>query len=344
MTATTPGGQASAPAAAAPGRARVVLLLKIAVAALLVGWLVRANSLDVRALGVLFAEPWLLAVNLGAFVACSVVLATARWRILLRIVGVELPLGRASALQLMALFFNVVIPGNVGGDVVKALYVARDQPPERRTPLLLIVFVERVLGLLGLVFMAALAAAIQAPKLMAMPAIRPMLLTVFVLAAGGLLGPLVLLLVVRAFGRRAEALLSGPSRLGQLLGRVVAAGRLVLSQPRRLVLALVVSMAMHGVAMGYFTVLTRVIGGHAVDYGAVATVFPIGLLTIVLPISPAGFGVGHLAFDRLYAAVGLSGGATIFNVFLVGQIVPCTVGLIPYLLLRVRSVVPDQGA
>ncbi|HNB96487.1 MAG TPA: hypothetical protein PLX07_16030, partial [Microthrixaceae bacterium] len=61
---------------------------------------------------------------------------------------------------------------------------------------------------------------------------------------------------------------------------------------------------------------------------------PLGLLTIVLPISPAGFGVGHLAFDKLFAMVGLDGGATIFNVFLIGQIAGGVTGFLPYLTLK----------
>jgi hypothetical protein len=53
-----------------------------------------------------------------------------------------------------------------------------------------------------------------------------------------------------------------------------------------------------------------------------------------LPISPGGFGVGHLAFDRLFAAIGLTGGATVFNVFILGQMAPSLIGVVPYLMMR----------
>ena len=96
-------------------RGRVVFALKAAVAALLLGWLMRSGALDFGALGVLFDEPALLAVDLGIF-ALGVLVGALRWRVLLELAGVRLPLGRAIPLQLTALFFNVVIPGNVGGE------------------------------------------------------------------------------------------------------------------------------------------------------------------------------------------------------------------------------------
>ncbi|MBL8716534.1 MAG: flippase-like domain-containing protein [Myxococcales bacterium] len=318
-------------------RGPIMLLVKLGLAAALVGWLVHTRALDFGALRFLVMDARLFVANLAAFIACSVVLSTARWWLLLRTVGVRLPVGRATALQMMALFFNVAIPGNIGGDFVKALYVARDQGTPR-APLLLLVAIERVLGLLGLVFMASIAA-LARPGVFANAALRPTLVVVLLLAAGGVVGPVVFALLLRWFGPRADPWLGGPSRVAHIVAQLVAGSRLVLQRPLLLLLALLCSMAMHGVAMAYFTLLTRVVAGHAVDYGAVATVFPIGLLTTVLPLSPAGMGVGHVAFDRLYQLVGLTGGATVFNVFLLGQLVPCTVGVLPYLMLRIKDTV-----
>jgi uncharacterized protein (TIRG00374 family) len=334
--------EAKVPARSAKGP--LLLALKLAVAVALIGWLVHAKALDFKALEAFVRSPMLLAINLLTWFSCAVVLATLRWQVLLGLADVRIPFRRASALQIMAIFFNVVIPGNVGGDVVKALYVARDQRPEQRTPLLLIVLVERVLGLLGLIFMAAVAAAVYAPRLLATPALHKMLPFVALLTAGGILGPITLYVLLRLFQGRAEALTSGPSRFGRILGQLLSAAQLFSKRPRILVYALLLSMTMHGLAMAYFTLLARTIGGQAVDFGAVATIFPLGQLTVVLPLSVGGVGVGHVAFDRLFHAIGLSGGATIFNVFLIGQVVPSVVGLVPYLSMRIRTTVPtDEG-
>jgi len=65
---------------------------------------------------------------------------------------------------------------------------------------------------------------------------------------------------------------------------------------------------------------------------------------MILPISPAGLGVGHVAFDRLFSMIGLHDGATVFNVYLIGQLTPCLLGVIPYLALRRTGKLPTEAS
>jgi uncharacterized protein (TIRG00374 family) len=319
-------------------RAPLLFLLKLGLAAALVGWLLRSDALDLGALGVLWRSPLLFGANLLCWLLCSVVLSTLRWRTLLALAEVHLPVTRAAGLQLMALFLNLAIPGNVGGDVLKALVVAREEPADKRTAILLVVVVERVLGLVGLVAAGAVATALGGPTLWHNAALRPTVSATAVLGAGLLLGPLVGLLVLRRWGPSLRRFTRGSSRLARLGDRVLRAIEMVVRRPAILAAGLLMSMAMHGLSMGYLTLLTGAITGQAVQYGAIATVFPLGLLTVVLPISPAGIGVGHMAFEQLYRSMGLSGGATIFNVFLIGQITPCLLGVLPFVALRRQRV------
>src|SRR5688572_28638466 len=81
-------------------RRRLLLFAaKLAVAALLIGWLLRSGTLDLGALSLLFERPALLVANLAVFVA-SVVLVSLRWPLLLRLAGVHVPFWRALQLGL----------------------------------------------------------------------------------------------------------------------------------------------------------------------------------------------------------------------------------------------------
>jgi uncharacterized protein (TIRG00374 family) len=325
-------------------RSLSLFALKVIVATVLITALVRSNALDMGALRVLFDRPELLVANLTVF-AFGAFLGALRWRTLLGLAGVRLPLLRTLQLHLSALFFNVVIPGNVGGDVVKALYVARDAEPAKRTSILLIVFIDRLMGLAGLVAVATVITLVRAPTLWANPLVRPLAGTVVLLGAGMAVGAALLIVVMRRAGHRLEAWTTGTTRLAKLLGQLVAAMRLLSSQPRSLFVALGYSMCLHLSAIVFFWTLSRAVGGFDVAFAEVATIFPLGILTLVLPISPAGLGVGHVAFDRLFAAIGLSGGATVFNVYLFGQIALSLVGFFPYLALKRETPVPlEPGA
>ncbi len=332
----------SAPAASRTKNA-VLFVLKVAIAAALITWLVRGGALDFGKLRLLVDRPALLAATLGTF-AFAIVMNGIRWRILLELAGVRTSLGRILQLQLTGVFFNVVVPGNVGGDVLKALYVARDAAPEKRTGIFLTVFADRLLGLGGLAVMAMVVTVARGPKLWNDPLLRPMALLVALLGAATVLGPAVLVLVMKRHGDRIEKILGGTSRIAKLLGQLVAALRLMSARPAALAGALGVAMAYHAVVMAYFTVLTGAVTGQDASYSTIATVFPLGLLTIVLPISPAGVGVGHVAFDKLFAAIGLTGGANVFNVFIIGQIAPCLVGVFAYLALKREAHGSVEGA
>lgn len=328
-----------------PSRAKnaILFVLKVALATALITWLVRGGALDFGKLRVLVDRPLLLVATLATF-AFGIVMNGIRWRILLGLAGVETSLGRILQLQLTGVFFNVVVPGNVGGDVLKALYVARDAEPDKRTGIFLTVFADRLLGLGGLAVMAMVVTLARGPTLWNDPLLRPMAAMVALLGAATVLGPAVLVLVMKRHGERVEKLLGGTSRVAKLLGQLVAALRLLSARPSSLALALGVAMAYHAGVMGYFTLLTSAVTGQEASYSTIATVFPLGLLTIVLPISPAGVGVGHVAFDRLFTAIGLSGGANVFNVFIIGQMAPALLGVFAYLALKREAGVRPEDA
>jgi uncharacterized protein (TIRG00374 family) len=319
-----------------------IFAAKVIVAATLIGWLMRSGVLKMGALSIFVERPILLVADLGLFLF-AVLTGTLRWRALLKLAGATVPLGRAFQLQLTALFFNVVIPGNVGGDVVKALYVAREEAPEKRTAILLIVFVERLVGLGGLVLVATFVGILRGPLLWQTPQLRQLAMAVGFLGVCTLVGPALFVLGMRRAGDRLEAWTSGTTVIAKLAGRLVAAARLLSAGPKQLVIALSLSMAAHAGTMTFFTVLTRVITEQDVPFSSVATVFPLGILTMILPISPAGLGVGHVAFDRLFSMIGLHDGATVFNVYLIGQLAPCLIGVFPYLALKRSGQLPGEG-
>ncbi len=58
-------------------------------------------------------------------------------------------------LQMIGLFFNATMPGSVGGDIVKGFYIIKDQHQGDKTPAMLTVLFDRIVGLMALFFMGA---------------------------------------------------------------------------------------------------------------------------------------------------------------------------------------------
>ena len=78
-----------------------------------------------------------------------------RWKILLVAVGIPTSFGRCLRLCFIGYFFNNVMPGLTGGDILRAVFVTRGLK-ENRTRAAMSVLVDRVIGLFALVMIAAI--------------------------------------------------------------------------------------------------------------------------------------------------------------------------------------------
>lgn len=322
-------------------RGYVMLAIKLAVGGALIAWLLHSGTLDFAALSLFFERPSLLVANLAVF-AVTTVLGGLRWRLLLRLAGVNLPVGRALQLAFTAVFFNVVVPGNIGGDVLKSIYVARELAPEKRAGVYAIAFLDRLIALAGLVAVAAVLTLARGRIAWEEPKVRELTLAIGVLVLGTFGAPIMLLMFLRR-SKRIDSWTDGPSLVARILKQLVAAGRLIASGPRSLAIALGLAIVTHLAGIVLFAALATAIIAHDVSITSLASVYPLGMLSMVLPISYAGFGVGHVAFDQLFAMIGLTGGATVLNVYLIGQTVPCLVGVVPYLTLKREAPLPTES-
>lgn len=320
-------------------RSALPTVVKVIVAAALLTWLLRSGNLDFRVLGLLVERPLLGAANLGLF-AFVLAVSTLRWQVLLAVAGVRTPYPWLLRLQSAAVFFNFVIPGNVGGDLLKTYYVARDVEPEKRASILLISFVDRIVGLAALLILASIVVLVRGSAVLGDPQLRPLAYPVLLLGSAAVVGPTVLIVIMRKAGHHLDAWTGGTTKFAKLFNQLVAGLRLLSGSPSRLFAVLGLGMVAHASAMGMFTLLASAITGADVPFSSVATIFPLGILTVVLPISPAGMGVGHVAFEKLFATAGITGGANVFNVYLIGQFAPNLLGVLPYLTLRRQGLPP----
>lgn len=295
-------------------------------------WLVSSRTLDAGSLRVL-GEPQLLLATILLFLIVTIGAAAVRWTVLLRAYGISVPPFRAAALQLMGLFFNAVIPGNLGGDFVKNLYVVRGRPID----VVALAVTERLLGMIALIWAGWLLTLANAGYVLEQPALAPWLGILTVLALGSVAAPVVVVWLLPRLLPRGV-----PGVLGGIIRQLSAAVQVLRDKPKSGIVVFLISLFIHTGNLSYFYLITSTLLGGAPPFPAVSVIFPVGTLTLMLPVSVAGVGVGHMAFDQLFSAVGLTEGANAFHVFIVGDIGPTLLGAIPYLILRRSRPTPAE--
>ncbi|MBN8246671.1 MAG: flippase-like domain-containing protein [Verrucomicrobia bacterium] len=232
----------------------------------------------------------------AAFLICGalVALGAVRWHRVLREQGLLVPWREVFRISLVAQFFNAFLLGTAGGDVVKAWYATR-AAPTRRPEAAVSVFVDRVLGTLGLL-LAALVMAI--PNHAFVSGFRRYQAVVLVLGVMLLAAVMVVVLgfytKVLARGGRIARLLHRVPR-GESAVRALSACRDFGRDPAFLAAMAFWSLLIAaGVALAYL-VLARGIGlslePRFLAFASLAVV-----CLSALPVTPAGLGVRENLF------------------------------------------------
>ena len=94
---------------------------------------------------------WIFATGLGTYIAGQLIFVM-RWCMLMRVQSVDIGYWAAVRLHFLGLFYNNCLPGSVGGDLLRAWYVTKHT--EKKLEAALSVFVDRVVGVVGIALMA----------------------------------------------------------------------------------------------------------------------------------------------------------------------------------------------
>jgi uncharacterized membrane protein YbhN (UPF0104 family) len=282
-------------------RRTLLLALKLAVAALLLGWLIDTGRLDFGAYVSLFAAErrgWLAAALV--LLALALLLFVTRWHALARVQ--DIPVGWPDVLRtgLQGQFMQLVVPGGLGTDGLRIFHVRQLHRP-RLAAGVASILMDRIVGVVGLLVLGSLACGLlwATTRGVAWG-------WLFALNAGTLLGvaavaaalPRLSRLPLRLPERVAAALRTGGSAL-QLYGR------------RRATLArsCLWSMAGHfGSGLAAWACL-HVLGVHDAPFAGVIAITCVLNLIRMVPTTPLGLGVTDLASEAMFGLLGLGIGA-----------------------------------
>ena len=241
---------------------------------------------------------WLSAA-LGVY-SVALVASTWRWHLLLD--AQQVPVRRRSLLGsfMVANFFNNFLPSNIGGDVIRISDTAK--PAQSTTRAAAVVLMDRALGLMALVFVAAIgASAAGAVHPSALP-IWPMWLWIGLLVGAAASAPAVF--APAGFGRLLRPLMVfHPEWVGDRIEKLTDVLSRFRAQPAALAgcfgWAIFVQATM---VLFYFAVAYAL---HlSVTLSDLAVIVPISFVVQMLPVSVNGFGVREATFSFYFTRIG----------------------------------------
>jgi uncharacterized protein (TIRG00374 family) len=238
----------------------------------------------------------------------AVLITFVRWYFLVRAQRLPFTLVNGLRLGMVGYFCNTFLPGSVGGDIIKAFFLAREQ--SRRTVAVATVLIDRLVGLWALCWVVALVGIVSwFAGLQAGPAEK--VLQSITIAAVGIVGVSVLAWFLMGVlpQRRADRFsqrLEGIPKVGHSAAEFWRAVWMYRREGRSVWLALVLSLCGHvGFVLAfYFGALTLQEPSAVPSLVGHFLVVPIGMAVQAGIPLPGGIGGGEYVFGKLYWLIG----------------------------------------
>jgi len=226
-----------------------------------------------------------------------------RWQMVLEVHGLRMPLARTSQISLIAHFFNSFLLGSIGGDVLKAYYVARETH-HKKTEAVVTVLVDRIIGMFSLLVFACIML-IPNWDLIANTRMRSVVGLMIAMTAGCAVMMLLFFRggVSKRFPKAREYLKRLPK--GEMLERSLEAFRKFGSARGFWWKMIPVALFSNFIIVLHFMSLTAGFRLH-VSPVALAAIVPTVTSISALPITPSGLGVREHLYVWMLAAPGVN--------------------------------------
>lgn len=311
----------------------LINVLKLALAAALIGWLLSSGKLDFKLLGTLKQHP--IAVAMAVIVSIlNFGLVSIRWRSILKARStVDIPLSGMLKITWIGQFFSSVLPGSVTGDLVKLVYLQKYEKNFSKQFLFASILIDRLMGLSGLILMVGVSSLLFSGHILQnAPAMEPLLKFNYILVFLVVMS-LGLFLYWHDFIRGIFVKLQSRFFAG-IFSRIISLWDDLVMIKSRMIKAVLLSIVIQFMGVVVFWSLISPFVTGKMDFIQALAFLPLGLMTLALPVAPSGLGVGHAIFQKLFEFSNIDNGASLFNLYFVVTLAVNVLGVIPYLLSK----------
>jgi len=235
----------------------------------------------------------------------GLIVSFIRWYWLVRVVEPSFRLNSAILLGFIGSLFNLVIPGAVGGDLIKAAYLVKMDV--KRTQAIASMVIDRIIGLLGLFILGGIAGAFMWSSV-SNPKVKLLIGLVWTAVAAGFLALTVL------FTPMLMSTLMARFKSGGRLAKVLDDLRIASSTYRgRLGVvagALTLAIFGHGLSVFDFYLVSRMLFQSEVpSLGQHYVLVPLVYFTTAVPLPFGALGLSEEVSEQLFRLVGHPGSA-----------------------------------
>ncbi len=328
----------------------LMLIGKLGIATAVLWFLVHSAQIKPELFTHFFQQP-LLSLSIICILLGMIAICAWRWQTLNTSQGIHLSFKETLTATYLGAAFNYVLPGSVGGDVVRMYYVFKKNP-QKKGSAMLAVFFDRVMGFIAVFITISLVALLSMDTFRLQPKLFYLLslcalfcfsvlavfsLFLFLPEKIGLAEWLSRRFPANRWVKRLVSLLNAMSNFR--LSKVVILKCLFLSVLNQMMIVCTV------------LIIAKIMGLPVISFVDYALAMGITQIVNLIPLTPGGVGIGEMAFANILQLMnpGVIGAfATIFFTYRVISIVTYLPGIIYYIprfvLLKQRTELEETAA
>ena len=244
--------------------------------------------------------PWLVLALAIYFV--HILTGAWRWRLLLGAQNVHVPQRELLSSLLVSYFFNNFLPSNIGGDVIRIRDTAR--PANSRTIATLVILADRILGVIGLFLVAAVASTVAfETRGSAGAPILPWWLWTMLIAGTLAVSPAIVSPTL--MGRLLAPLTRiHPEWVGGRIETLILTLHRFRARPAVLATCFTGAVAVQSMLVTYYLAVVYALN-LPVTIWDLAVIVPVSLVVQMIPVSLNGFGLREATFSFYFTRLGL---------------------------------------
>ncbi len=313
----------------------VIALLKMALAMGILAYLV-AGLQSQAGFSRLIHEPkqWGMLIGAVCLVTVAFSLSFFRWYLLVRALGIPFHFRDALRLGSLGYMLNFVSPGSVGGDLFKAVFLAREQPTQRASAVASIV-IDRVVGLYAMLLVASFGLGISGNTFEDNRSFQTIAEIIRIMALAGTCG-IGLLMLPESIDQKISQLAGRLPLVGQKLARLTQSALAYRHHRTSLFAAIGTGVTTHCLVITAFWSIERGLPVHEATFAENLLLVPTSLFAGAIPATPSGLGTMEAAVELLYRTLGAAqgDGTMVALAYRVATVVMAGVGSIYYLTAR----------
>jgi hypothetical protein len=262
-----------------------IIFVKIVITIILAKWII--NSVDLK----LFTNtintitwPFIVVIMIVSFIDMSI--AALRWKVLMRPFKPSFSYIHLLYLSFVAHCYNMLVPGNIAGDVVRALKTS-----------VATVFLDRLIGMLGLVIIVLCGIIFSYPMLSELGLMKYIVLVMLILSF------ISISILSRRIIRKFRWISNLLGFLYEKIKDVVVSIQLYRNCYREIIEAFAATIGSHLLMITTVYLISRAIGCNAAYFHCLLFVPVIGLIS-TLPITIGGLGLREASYILLFTQVG----------------------------------------